>query len=204
MAIKRNLKHVDGLNELDAMLDSLIDPKFRARALRNAGRKAMKPVKATLESKLPVGGDDPDSYKHYESSYGKGYQSGDLRKGVKLSVTVNTEKDIKVSKSGSVKDKQKAELYTNLTFKPHLIKLASILEHGRQKRVAKTKMGKVFHFYGHKTDMVMRDIGTTHPRNFVSETFAEHEAQIVERFKQDLTKSITRQAKAMAKANKPK
>ncbi|EHM6953368.1 hypothetical protein KGV31_002167 [Vibrio parahaemolyticus] len=198
MAIQRTLKHVDGLKELDAMLDSLIDPKFRARALRNAGRNAMRPVRASLESKLPEGKEDIDD-PHYESSYGKGYKSGDLKKGVRLSVTVNTEKAIKVTKSGNVKDKQRAELYVNLGFKPHLIKLASILENGRQKRAAKTSMGKVFHYYGHKTDMVVRDIGTTAPKHFISSTFAEQESLIVERFKTDLTKSIQRQAKAMAK-----
>ncbi|ELH4810069.1 hypothetical protein Q9X96_003102 [Vibrio vulnificus] len=198
MVIQRTLKHVDGLKELDAMLDSLIDPKFRARALRSAGRSAMKPVKATLVANLPSGQEDIDD-PNYESSYGKGYKSGDLAKGIRLSVTVNTEKDIKVSKKGYIKDKQMAELFVNLGFRPHLIKLASILENGRQKRVAKTSMGKVFHYYGKRTDMVTRDIGTTRPYHMVSRTFAEHEAAIVERFKTDLTKSIKRQAKAMAK-----
>ena len=203
MAIQRKLKHVDGLKELDALLDSLVDPKFRGRALRNAGRKAMEPVKTTLESKLPIGDGDEESYKHYESYTGKkGYQSGDLRKGVKLRVSVNSDKDIKVSKSGSVSGKQKSELYTVVTFDNHLAKLANVLEHGRQKRVATTKNGKLFHYYGNKTDMVQRDIGTTAPKNFVSETFAQCETSMVDTFKQELIKSIEKQAKAYARKKK--
>ncbi|EJG0782045.1 hypothetical protein C2F72_RS01355 [Vibrio parahaemolyticus] len=197
MSIKRQLKHIQGLDDVEKMLDGLIDPKFRARAMRNAGRKALQPVKATLESKLPVGGGDEESYKHYESYTGKkGYKSGDLRKGVKIKIKSNSDKEIKVSKSGSVKSDQSAELFAQVTFENHLIKLASILENGRQKRVAKTRNGKVFHYYGKPTDNVQRDIGITAPRNFISETFAEHESKIVENFRDELIKSIQRQAKA--------
>lgn len=202
MAIQRNLKHIAGLDEVDKLLDSLVDPKFRGRALRNAGRKAMKPVKETLESKLPVGGDEEDSYKHYQSSYGTGYSPGDLRKGVKLQITTNSDKDIKVSKSGKIKDKQKSELYANVTFERHLLKLAGILENGRQKRVAKTRNGKVFHAWGKPTDATHRDIGTTAPRNFISETFAQHESSIVEEFKRELELSIKRQVKAYERKQK--
>ncbi|ELA9841223.1 hypothetical protein V4F87_003265 [Vibrio parahaemolyticus] len=202
MAIQRKLKHVSGLDDVEKMLDALTDPKFRARALRNAAKKSMQPVKATLQSKLPSGGSDESSYAHYESYTGKkGYKPGDLRNGVKLAIKVNSDKDIKVSKSGKVKDNQRSELYSIVTFDSHVYKLASILENGRSKRVATTKNGKVFHYYGNPTDQVKRDIGTTEPRNFVSSTFAEHEHSITETFKDELTKSIAQQAKRMAKKN---
>ncbi|WP_347368023.1 hypothetical protein [Vibrio vulnificus] len=196
MAIQRKLKHVEGLDELDKMLDSLVDPKFRGRALRNAAKKTMRPVKETLESKLPDSGQEQHTYKHYESYTGKkGYKSGDLKKGVKLSITTNSDKKIKTSKSGKINGKQLSELHTVLTFDKHLIKLASILEHGRHNRLAKSRK-KVFYYYGNKTDAIQRDIGTTTPKNFVSETFAEHESQIVKTFAKELTKTIERQAKA--------
>ena len=202
MAIQRKYKHIDGLKELDEMLDALIDPKFRARALRAAARKSLQPVKATLESKLPAGGSAEDSYKHYESSKGKGYKPGDLRKGVRIKIKINTDKNIKVSKSGKINDNQKSELYSNVTFDSHVYKLASILENGRTKRVATTGNGKVFHAWGNPTDQVKRDIGETAPRNFVSSTFAEHETDIAETFKKELTKSIIQQQKKYDKEQK--
>lgn len=202
MAIQRKLKHVSGLDEVDKLLDSLVDPKFRGRALRNAAKKAMEPVKATLESKLPAGGGDEDSYKHYESGSTKGYTSGDLRRGVKLQITTNSDKAIKVSSSGSIKDKQKSELYANVTFKKDLIKLASILENGRQRRVAKTKDGKVFHSWGKPTNATERDIGEFKGKNFVSETFAEHEGMITEAFAKELVTAIEKQAKAYQRKQK--
>ncbi|WP_188013166.1 hypothetical protein [Photobacterium damselae] len=199
MAIQRTLKHVDGLKELDALLDSLTDEKFRKAALRNAGRKAMTPVKATLISKIPSSDNQetPSSYKHYND--GNGYQSGDLKQGVKLKVKVNTDKKIKLNKNGYAKDNQAGELFVDVTFDNKLYGLAAILEHGRSKREATTKRGNTFHVYGHKTDKVKRDIGTFEGKNFVSETFTEHESDIVNTFKKELTTSIAKQAKKMAK-----
>ncbi|KFA99264.1 hypothetical protein [Vibrio sp. ER1A] len=202
MAIQRKLKHISGLDDVEKLLDGLTDPKFRANALRNAARKSMNPVKDTLQSKLPAGGAEEESYKHYESYTGKkGYKPGDLRKGVKLKISVNSAKEIKTNRKGYVKDNQRSELFSTVTFDNHVYKLASILEHGRTRRVATTKNGKVFHYFGHATDSVKRDIGTTAPRNFISSTFAEHEGQIAETFKSELIKSISRQAKRLAKKN---
>ncbi|EPN4965794.1 hypothetical protein BA746_00345 [Vibrio parahaemolyticus] len=202
MAIQRKLKNIQGLDSVEALLDGLTDAKFRERALRNAGRKAMEPVKETLKSKIPVGSSPKSSYRHYQGSSRKqGYTSGDLREGVKLRVNVNTRKKIKVGKGGRVKDNQASELFANVTFDNHVYGLAAILENGRQKRVAKTKNGKVFHAWGKPTDSTHRDIGTTEPKHFVSETYAEHESAIVERFKGELINSIEKQAKAMRKAN---
>lgn len=200
MAIQRTTKTVQGLKELDAMLDSLTDPKFRKAALRNAGRKAMTPVKLALIDNVPESDnpDEPSSYAHYKD----GYKSGDLKRGVKLSVTVNTDKNIKINKSGFANTKQAGELYTNVTFDSSVYGLAMILENGRSKREATTKAGKVFHVYGNRTDKVKRDIGTFEGKNFVSRTFAEQESAMTERFKEELTNSITKQAKKMAKANR--
>lgn len=202
MSLNRNLKHVKGLDKLDKMLDSLVDPKFRARALRNAGRKAMNPVKETLKSKIPAGNSDDSSYEHYQGSSKKqGYTSGDLREGVKIKMIVNTEKDIKTGSDGYAKDPMKAEMFANVTFDNHVYKLAAILENGRQRRVATTRNGKVFHSWGNPTDDVKRDIGEFKGKNFVAETYAEHESQMVSRFREDLIKSIRLQAKKMEKAN---
>ncbi|KJR15240.1 HK97 gp10 family phage protein [Vibrio parahaemolyticus] len=202
MAVSKKLNHASGLKELDAMLDSLVDPKFRARALRSAGRKAMKPVQEALKDKIPAGTSDKDSYEHYQgSSKKKGYTSGDLREGVKIKMVVNTTKTIKTNSDGYAKDPMKAEMFANVTFDNHVYKLASILENGRQRRVATTKDGKVFHAWGNPTDDVQRDIGEFKGKNFVAETFAEQESQIVSRFKDELTKSIAQQVKKMEKAN---
>ncbi|MGF1787097.1 hypothetical protein L4D00_14980 [Photobacterium swingsii] len=199
MASVRKLKTVTGLKEVDALLDSLVDPKFRKNALRAGAKKAMEPVKDTLISKIPDGaGTDDSSYAHYND--GKGYQSGDLKRGVKLQIKINTDKDIKVKRNGHVKDDQQGELYANVTFKNDVYRLASVLENGRSKRLAKTRNGKVFHAWGNPTDMVQRDIGTTTGKNFVSETFTQHESDITNTFKKELITAIEKQAKKMAKA----
>lgn len=199
MAVKRNLQAVKGLKEVEAMLDSLTDPKFRERALRNAGRRALKPVKEKLQANVPSGTSDTSSYPHYTSYKGTGYQSGDLRDGVVIKVKVNTSKKIRTNADGFAKDGQQAELVANVTFKDHLYKLASILENGRTKRIAKTEDGKVFHFMGRPTNQVERDIGTTSPKHFISQTFAQCESNMVKDFKVELIGSIHKQVKAMEK-----
>lgn len=200
MAIQRTTKTVQGLKELDAMLDSLTDPKFRKAALRNAGRKAMTPVKDALIANVPESDnpDEPSSYAHYKD----GYKSGDLKRGVKLKVKINTDKKIHITKSGYAKENQSGELYTSVTFDNSVYGLAMILENGRSKREATTKSGRTFKVYGRNTDKVKRDIGTTGAKNFVSRTFTEQESAMTERFKSELTTSIIKQAKKMAKAKK--
>ncbi|MCU8498495.1 hypothetical protein M2G70_07430 [Vibrio vulnificus] len=198
----KELKHVSGLKELDAMLDSLVDPKFRGKALRQAGRKAMLPVVQTLKSNIPSGVSGTESYEHYQGSSKKeGYTSGDLREGVKLKMRVNTTKDIKTKSSGYAVDAMSAEMFANVTFDNHVYKLAAILENGRQKRIATTRNGKVFHSWGKPTDFVQRDIGETQGKHFVSKTFAEHESSMVDRFKTEIIEAVKKQTKAMEKAH---
>ncbi|MGL4843819.1 MAG: hypothetical protein ACRC2Y_04265 [Aeromonas veronii] len=199
MAVNKKLKHVQGLAELDAMLDSLIDPKFRARALRAAGKQTLLPVEQVLKSKLPDGGSDHPSYKHYGQD---GYKAGDLKAGTKIALKVNTTKPIKTDKHGNPKKGQQSELYGIVTFKPKLVKLANILEHGRTRRIAKTDDGNVFHFYGHKTDKTERDIGITEPKNFISSTSTECESAMVETFKRNLIDSINKEVKKHERAQK--
>lgn len=198
MAVQKRFKHVSGLKELDALLDGLTDEKFRKAALRAAAKKTLAPVAEVLKSKLPSGSSSESSYSHYESYTGKkGYNPGDLRNGVKTSIKLNTGKDIKTDRNGNIRDGQRSELQSAITFDSHVYKLASILENGRSKRVAQTNDGKVFHMYGKATDKTHRDIGTTEPRNFVSSTFAQCETAMTENFKHELTQSITQQAKRL-------
>lgn len=202
--MSRQMKHVKGLDALDKMLDSLTDPKFRKAALRSAGRKAMEPVKQALQAKImaDTSTSDESSYKHYQSSAGEGYQSGDLAKGVKISVTVNTDKAIKLKANGFATDKQGGELFVNVSFKNSVAKLAAILENGRSKRIATTKNSNVFHYFGNPTNQVQRDIGITQGKNYVSNTYAEQEHLIADRFKKEITQSIAIQTKKMEKKKK--
>lgn len=197
----KKLKHVDGLKELDAMLDGLIDPKFRARALRTAARETMKPVETALKSKLPAGGEEKLSYKHYGAD---GYSPGDLRNGTKITIRVNSNKAIKQNSSGEIKKNSRNELWASVGFKSHLVKLANILEHGRSRRVASTEDGKVFHVYGNPTDMTERDIGTFDGKGFVLATELECEAKMVNDFKVSLTASVEREARRLNKPRRKK
>ncbi|QWL58220.1 hypothetical protein HQ400_07840 [Aeromonas jandaei] len=163
-----------GLEDLNAILDSLTDPKRRAAALRRSAKLAMEPVKRVLESKAP----------------------SLVKDGVVLKTTVNTNKKMKINR---VRQQDRSELFSQVTFKNDFYGMAMILEHGRSKRLAKTKDGKVFHSWGKATEFVERDIGTTEPKNFVSETATETEAVMIKTFSETLRTEIEKHAKREAK-----
>ncbi|CAJ1855491.1 hypothetical protein HLBENOHH_02472 [Aeromonas dhakensis] len=164
-----------GLGNLDKLLDSLTDPKFRAAALRRSAKQAMEPVKQVLESKAP----------------------SLVKPGVVLQTTVNTNKKMKINR---IKQQDRGELFSQVTFKNDYYGMAMILEHGRSKRLAKTSDGKVFHSWGKATKYVERDIGTTEPKNFVSETATQTEALMVNTFSSALVSEVEKQAKRMNRA----
>ncbi|MFM1687934.1 hypothetical protein ACJ7VZ_05335 [Aeromonas salmonicida] len=173
MKVKSNIR---GKRELDQMLDQLTDPKFRAAALRKAAKVTMEPVKNSLITASP----------------------SELKDGVVIRTTVNTSKDIKTSK---VKENQRSELFSTVTYDNAHYGLAMILEYGRSKRLAKTSDGKVFHSWGKRTKFVERDIGTTAAQNFVSETATAVEHKMKTDFENNLLASIQYQAKRLEKRN---
>lgn len=164
-----------GLGDMNKLLDSLTDPKRRAAALRSSAKKAMQPVKQVLESKAP----------------------SLVKDGVVLKTTVNTNKKMKIKR---IKQQDRGELFSQVTFTNEYYGMAMILEHGRSKRLAKTSDGKVFHSWGKATKFVERDIGTTEPKNFVSETAAETEALMIKTFSESLVTEVEKQAKRMSNA----
>ncbi|MGG5825940.1 hypothetical protein [Aeromonas salmonicida] len=166
---------MQGLGDLNKLLDSLVDPKRRAAALRASAKRAMEPVKQVLESKAP----------------------SMVKPGVTLKTVVNTNKGMKINR---IKEQDRAELFSQVTFTNQYFGMAMILEHGRSKRLAKTEDGKVFHSWGKATKYVERDIGTTEPKNFVSETATQTEALMVNTFSSALVSEVEKQAKRMNRA----
>ena len=170
---------MQGLGDLNTLLDSLTDPKFRAAALRASAKKAMEPVKQVLESKAP----------------------SMVKAGVTSKTVVNTNKKMKINR---IKEQDRGEIFSQVTFVNEYYGMAMILEHGRSKRLAKTEDGKVFHSWGKATKYVERDIGTTEPKNFVSETATQTEAVMVNTFAESLKTEVEKQFKRMNRArNKP-
>ncbi|MGL6606613.1 hypothetical protein [Aeromonas hydrophila] len=164
-----------GLGDMNKLLDSLTDPKFRAAALRRSAKQAMEPVKQALESKAP----------------------SLVKPGVVLKTVVNTNKKMKINR---IKQQDRGELFSQVTFTNEYYGMAAILEHGRSKRLAKTRDGKVFYSWGKATKFVERDIGTTEPKNFVSETAAQTELSMINRFSESLVTAVEQQAKRMKRA----
>lgn len=158
-----NLK---GLDDLNRLLDSITDDKFRARALRNTAKQAMQPVKAAVEAAAPA----------------------ILKNDVVIRTTVNTTKKNAIPKSGKwIADKKYNELYSEVTFKTNktgefggesAYGMAMILEYGRRNPLAKIGRGNSFKVFGKVTDEAFRHIGTTQGLYFVEGVRVEQEEQL--------------------------
>ncbi|MGY6036643.1 hypothetical protein [Aeromonas sp. AE23HZ002T15] len=187
----RDNKYIQGLDDLEALLDSLQDPKFRARALRNAAKQTMEPVKQELQKVLP---------------------SIIKPEDVIIKTTVNTTKKLSIPKSGNVSDKKSSELYTEVTFRmskgdpdyggDSAYGMMMILENGRRESLAKIGKGKTFKVYGKVTAETHRYIGTTQGRYIVKRLRFEEYDKMAADFSKYLTQEIDNEIKKQDKRNK--
>lgn len=163
---KYDNKNIKGLDDLNNLLDSITDDRFRARALRNTAKQSMAPVKAALESAAPQM----------------------IKNDVVIRTTVNTTKKNAIPKNGKwIADKKYNELYSEVTFKTNKIGefggesaygMAMILEYGRRNPLAKIGRGNSFKVFGKVTDEAFRHIGTTQGLYFVEKVRIEQEEQL--------------------------
>ncbi|MFQ2602895.1 hypothetical protein ACK30G_08470 [Aeromonas caviae] len=187
----RDSKHIKGLDNLNKLLDSLVDPKFRARALRNAAKQTLAPVKEALQAAAPEM----------------------LKNDVVIKTTVNTNKKIKIPKSGYIPDKKYNELFAEVTFDMKRGKygtesaygMAMILELGRRNPLARaSKEGDGFKVFGKITDEVFRYIGTTQGLYFVERIRHQQEQAMEDNFKKFLLQEVENEIRKQDKRNSKK
>ncbi|MFQ2773043.1 hypothetical protein ACK3Y4_20225 [Aeromonas caviae] len=182
----RDSKHIKGLDNLNKLLDSLVDPKFRARALRSAAKQTLAPVKEALKAAAPEM----------------------LKNDVVIKTTVNTNK-IKIPQSGYIPDKKYNELYAEVTFDMKKGKygsesaygMAMILELGRRNPLARAGKGEGFKVFGKVTDEAFRYIGTTKGLYFVERIRHQQEQAMEENFKKFLLQEIESEIRKQDKRN---
>lgn len=181
----RDSKHIQGLDNLNKLLDSLTDPKFRARALRSAAKQTLAPVKEALQAAAPAM----------------------IKDDVVIKVTVNTSKKIKIPKSGYIPDKKYNELFAEVTFDMKRGKygtesafgMAMILELGRRNPLARAGKGEGFKVFGKVTDEAFRYIGTTKGLYFVERIRHQQEQAMEENFKKFLLQEVENEIKRNSK-----
>lgn len=180
-------KHMKGLDDLNKLFASITDPKFRAKALRAAAKPVMEDVKQAMEQAAPE----------------------IIKSGVIIKTTVNTGKEIKVSKSGKIADKKSSELYSEVTFRTKkgvigqesYYGMATILNYGRKNPLAKIGKNTKFYSFGKPTDQTHRLIGVTRPLYFIDKVRFEKEKEVEEKFSDNLLNEIQKEIKRQDKRN---
>lgn len=171
--------NINGLDNLDRLLESLTETKFRRAALRNSAKVALQPVKRAMEDGAPSA----------------------LKNDVVVKIRINTDKKMKIK--GFVKDDKYNELYSQVTFNGRkgthgnnsAYGLAMIINYGRRNPLARVRGDSKFHAWGRPTDESHRYIGTTEGTHFVDSVRFESEPGIEKRFKNALLDEIDKQIK---------
>lgn len=173
-----------GFKELSKALDGLTEPKFRSQALRVAGRKAMQPTLSKLKAAAPV--------VKQPSKLPKTARVGQLRDGLRL--TVRAPVQPRISKRGTVTKATKRELSASIYTGTESSSFAIVSEYGRKEHtvVRYSAFGRPVLAFEQKLPML-------EPRPWMRTTFDSDKANIVDRFRQELGKSIERKIRQQAR-----
>lgn len=176
-----NNTKVQGLKELNDLLDSLTDPKFRTAALRATAKKVMQHPKKVMEDNAP----------------------SELKNEVVIKTKINKIKPGSKIKKGYIKADKFNELYSEVTFsykkgthgKESAFGLAMIHNYGRRNPLAKVTGDSQFHVFGKPTNEHIRYIGNTKGTDFVDKVRFETEPQIREDFEKAFLEEVEKQVK---------
>jgi hypothetical protein len=178
---------LEGLDDLNKLLDSLTDPKFRARTLRNAVKPVMEEVKQVMISAKPDSIKDSDVVIKTKVNTGKAEKNG--------------------SKQGFIKSDKFNELYSEVTFKTKrgeygeesAYGMATILNYGRNNPLARVSGDSKFHSFGKPTEESHRYIGVTQGLHFVEKVRFQNENKIAEDFGKRLLDEVEKEIKKQDK-----
>lgn len=183
--------NISGLKELNDLLDSLTEPKFRARALRNSAKVSMESVKQEMINSLPTNMKPDD---------------------VVVKTKVNTDKKIGKVKKGYIKDDKYSELYSEVTFRTRkgeygeesAYGMATIMNYGRRNPLARVRGVSKFHSFGKPTEETHRYIGVTEGLHFVEKVRFSTEESLRSEFERNLEQELQTQIKKQDKYRKRK
>ncbi|EQB2600687.1 hypothetical protein ACYHQE_004373 [Aeromonas salmonicida] len=178
-------KHIQGLDNLNSVLDSLVNPKFRKAALRNAAKRSMEPAKSIMEANAPAL----------------------IKNDVVIKTKVNTDRVKSMKIKGFIKEDKYNELYSEVTFdmkkgkhgKESAFGMAMVFNYGRRNPLAKVKGDSKFFAFGNPTEEPYRYIGATEGNHFVDKVRFESEPIVEAIFTKVLLEEIEKQAKKQDK-----
>lgn len=183
--------NISGLKELNGLLDSLTEPKFRRRALRNSAKVSMESVKQEMINSLPTNMKPSD---------------------VVTKTKVNTDKKMGKVKKGYIKDDKYSELYSEVTFRTRkgeygeesAYGMATIMNYGRRNPLARVRGVSKFHSFGKPTEETHRYIGVTEGLHFVEKVRFNTEESLRSEFERNLEQELQTQIKKQDKYRKRK
>ncbi|NEX74800.1 hypothetical protein [Aeromonas rivipollensis] len=173
--------NVQGLKELNDLLDSLTDPKFRKAALRATAKRVMTPVKSTMIENAP----------------------SEIKNDVVIKTKVNTNNKKLGNIKGFIKEDKFNELYSEVTFSykkgthgdESAYGMAMIYNYGRRNPLAKVSGDSKFHVFGNPTNEHLRYIGKTPGTYFVDKVRFEAEPKIRSDFEKYFLEEVEKQIK---------
>jgi HK97 gp10 family phage protein len=168
-----------GFKELEQALDALTEPKFRAAALRAAGKKTMIYLEPRISDACPV-----------ETNVESGTPGGRLKNSIKSSVSIGK---IKTSKTGKVSKSNKHEMSARVTAgdPKNGVDYAIITEYGREE----TNIQRQTVFGKHVAVPFDVTLPAIAPIPWMRTTFDSNKNQIILTFKDELSDAITKKAK---------
>ncbi|UNU29665.1 hypothetical protein [Aeromonas hydrophila] len=183
--------NISGLKELNDLLDSLTEPKFRTRALRNSAKSSMNSVKQEMVNSLPSNMKADD---------------------VVIKTKVNTDKKMGKVKQGFVQEDKYSELYTEVTFRmkkgeygeESAYGMAHIMNYGRRNPLARVRGQSKFYSFGKPTEETHRYIGVTEGLHFVEKVRFNTEETLRADFERNLEQELQTQIKKQDKYRKRK
>lgn len=174
-----------GFKSLSKALDNLTEPKFRSQALRRAGRRAMEPTLAKLKAAAP-------RIKNPEK-LPKGVTPGELANGIKMSVSAPVQPKF-TGKTGKLTKASEHELKVTIYTSTKSASYALVTEYGRQE----TPIMR-YTVFGRPVLGFQAKLPKIEARPWMRPTFDQDKANIIDRFRDELGKSIEWKAKQQAR-----
>ena len=183
--IKITQYKITGFKELESALNELIDDNFRTNALRAAGRKAMNPLKDSLQDAAPT--------LKESSILPNGSVKNALRDSIRLRISVN--KNPKVSKSGkSITKASKNEFRAVIATGQEAAGYAVVSEYGRKETPIRR-----YSAFGRVVAAYEVDLPTLIPKPWMRPTFDKMKGDVLFTVRDELGKQINKKAQAQAR-----
>lgn len=175
----KSYAQVKGFKELNQMLESLTDNKFRKAALKEAAQNAMKPVLFDAKANAPT--------LEISEKNPSGVVAGQLKNDIKMKTRYIADPNSIISKSGKLK-KNSSEITVSVETGRATKDYAAVVEFGRPEKIA--IRSEVF---GRKTKEFEAIVPKVTPRPYLQPAFYKHSDKMADKFGKHMYKSIQKQ-----------